>query len=192
MNGFAYQNGTISNYLTNEEEKVQIEENRILNEIKVDVIEQDINPNSANIISGENYNTNVMVVTKKDMENKLKYIDFNNHIAPQRNTRAYSKALEKMEGRVIDVKKGSFLAELITPEGEQIEASIKMSELSNDDIELVEPGAIFYWNIGYYINEAGQRSTMSIIRFRRLPKWYKSDIENAKAQGEKMFEEINS
>jgi len=55
-------------------------------------------------------------------------------------------------------------------------AEIVWDEISDADRDLVTPGAVFYWNIGYEKTVFGQRSGKSVIRFRRLPAWTKSEI----------------
>ena len=93
-------------------------------------------------------------------------------------------SLQKWEGTVIEVMKDSFIARLqdLTQEGPDEEAEFSIEEVSEDDKHLVEPGAIFYWNIGYHDSRSGQRRRSSIIRFRRLPAWTKEDIETAKRE----------
>ncbi len=54
------------------------------------------------------------------------------------------------------------------------------SEISEDDQELIRPGAIFNWHIGYEM-ERGTVKRSSIIRFRRMPKWTESDKEKAES-----------
>lgn len=52
-----------------------------------------------------------------------------------------------------------------------------LDEITPDDIQMVVPGAVFYWSIGYREERSGERSRSSIIRFRRLPAWSPGDIE---------------
>lgn len=59
-------------------------------------------------------------------------------------------------------------------------AEFSIDEISPIDRELVQPGAIFYWDIGYSEDKTGQRLRASLIRFRRLPAWTHKEIEKAK------------
>ena len=80
-------------------------------------------------------------------------------------------SLQKWEGYVLDVSKTSFNARLIdlTERGTEEDAEFDLSEVSQDDLQLVAGGAVFYWSIGYLSDPTGRRRTVSEIRFRRLP-----------------------
>lgn len=101
-------------------------------------------------------------------------------------------SLQKWEGIVLEVKKGYFLARLIdlTHEGPDEEAELPMEEVTEQDKALVKPGAIFYWNIGYLDMRSGQRIRASVIRFRRLPKWSREEIEAAKREAAHLQETL--
>lgn len=83
-----------------------------------------------------------------------------------------------------DEARGIFLAHLKPVGGESgdLEAEIYLSEISEDDLPLVKPGAMFYWSIGYIIKSTGAKINASVIRFRRMPTWSRQDIEDAKKQ----------
>jgi hypothetical protein len=85
---------------------------------------------------------------------------------------------------VQDVGEDSFRARLVdlARQAPDEEAEIYLSEVSDDDKSLVEPGAIFYWSIGYYTDKSGQRRRSSLIRFRRLPTWSRREIEEAQRE----------
>jgi len=100
--------------------------------------------------------------------------------------------LQKWEGTVIEVQKNIIIArlmDLIKPD-EYNQAEIPIEEISYQDKELVTPGAVFYWNIGYYDSKVGQRKRESTIRFRRLPAWNQKDIERAKDSTEKLLQNL--
>lgn len=101
-------------------------------------------------------------------------------------------SLQKWEGIVLEVKKGYFLARLIdlTHEGPDEEAELPMEEITDQDKDLVKPGAIFYWNIGYLDRRSGQRIRASVIRFRRLPKWSRDEIKAAKREAAHLQETL--
>jgi len=90
-------------------------------------------------------------------------------------------SLQKWEGYVIETNDDYFLARItdLSEDHEDEEIEVMYTEISDDDKELVRPGAIFYWHIGYE-TEKGTVKRSSIIRFRRLPKWTESDTEKAK------------
>ena len=96
-------------------------------------------------------------------------------------------SLQKWEGTVTDKKEDFFNARLIdlTGNAPDEEAEFALEEVDEDDITLVQIGAIFYWSIGYYKAKHGQRQRTSLIRFRRLPVWTASEIEKAKEKARK-------
>lgn len=64
------------------------------------------------------------------------------------------------------------------------EAEILLDEVSEDDLPLVTPGAVFYWSIGYYVGTNRQKRRISVIRFRRLPAWTEEELQQANQQAE--------
>src|SRR5882672_1500921 len=60
-------------------------------------------------------------------------------------------SIQKWEGYVTEVQNGTFFARLtdVSGGGAEEEAEFAVSELSRDDLPLLEPGAGFYWSIGY-------------------------------------------
>jgi hypothetical protein len=52
-----------------------------------------------------------------------------------------------------------------------------MDSVSEDDAELLVEGAVFYWFAGYRTEASGQRTTWSSIRFRRVRRWSKRELD---------------
>ncbi|MCI0454176.1 MAG: hypothetical protein L0Y68_04175 [Candidatus Dadabacteria bacterium] len=143
-------------------------------------------------------------LTKIPLESEEKYVNSDitkeTHIVPEKGiefitiieTKPYKPdyflSLQKWEGNVIEVMKDYFLAKLVdlTAPGADEQAEIPLEEVSIEDLDLVVPGAIFYWNIGYEDESNGQRKRTSIIRFRRLPAWSQSEIKEAKKEAEEI------
>jgi hypothetical protein len=84
------------------------------------------------------------------------------------------------------VEADSFVARLVdkTDGNPEEEAEIPLAEIMPGDRELVKPGAVFYWVIGYRREDHGQRSRSSTIRFQRLPSWSPAEVERAKIAAE--------
>jgi hypothetical protein len=84
----------------------------------------------------------------------------------------------------------SFIAVLedLTSEGENEEAEIPIEEVPASDRGLLEPGAMFYWCIGYLDRVGGQRMRASEIRFRRLPAWSERELSRARKEAEELTE----
>ena len=82
------------------------------------------------------------------------------------------------EGYVIERNKDFFSARLVDTSNQRPDedVEIKFNRISFDDRHLVLPGAIFYWSIGYE-RIRGNVQGISIIKFRRLPRWTKSDFK---------------
>lgn len=99
-----------------------------------------------------------------------------------RLSREYFKTLQKWEGYVLEVGEETFHARLvpIIGEGGDQEAEIYLEEVDEEDRPLIEPGAVFYWSIGY-LHRPG-RIRAAVIRFRRLPKWSRFELEAAEAE----------
>lgn len=94
--------------------------------------------------------------------------------------------LQKFEGTVLSVSGDSFVALLVdkTNPGPEEEAEIPFAEIMPGDRELVKPGAMFYWVIGYRREIHGQLSRSSVIRLRRVPSWSPAKLEQAKKTAE--------
>ena len=114
---------------------------------------------------------------------KKKYIKLDNFVS-----------LQKWEGYVLKVLDDNYilvrLVNLTDPGQPDEEAEIPIQELSFEDHELIEPGAVFYWNIGYMDRTSGQRERNSVIRFRRLPRWEAEDIEKAKVEAKRIRKKL--
>lgn len=91
--------------------------------------------------------------------------------------------LQEWEGYVIEVKKETFTARLIDITAkdtfEQESAEFAKSDLTDDDLELLRPGAIFRWLIGYARSKGGTKKSVSDIVFRRMPMMTKAEIEKS-------------
>jgi hypothetical protein len=101
--------------------------------------------------------------------------------------RSRFEVLQKWEGIVLDVLHDSFTARLIdlTRQGADEEAEFALDEIDEGDKDLLKPGAVFYWNVGYSDSLSG-RARVSIIRLRRLPIWRKEELERAKRDAERL------
>jgi hypothetical protein len=100
--------------------------------------------------------------------------------------RSVSKTSERWEGVVLEVGQDAFRARLVDLDrkARDEEAEIFLTEVSEEDRPLLELGAVFYWSIGYHTDRSGQITRSSLIRFRRLPTWTKSELEAARREAE--------
>lgn len=134
---------------------------------------EQLNPNE---LSSKNYTT---IYNPKEEYNNI--IQLSPKIIPKEQDPFIS--LQKWEGTVIEINKEFFTARLVnlTCKAPDEEAEIGIEEISHEDVNLLKPGAIFYWNIGYNDKPSG-RLRVSLIRFRRLPVWSEKEIITAKTK----------
>lgn len=70
------------------------------------------------------------------------------------------------------------------------ESSFSLAEISQCDLELVKPGAVFYWSIGYEDSLDGQRKRASGIRFQRIPFWTEEELKKVREESERLSKSI--
>jgi hypothetical protein len=93
------------------------------------------------------------------------------------------RSLQGWEGVVEDVSDRTFTARLfdLSRSGLEEVAEFEVAEVFEDDLSLLEPGAVFYWDVGYLETPGGRRRA-SEIRFRRLPAWTQEELDAAKKE----------
>lgn len=93
--------------------------------------------------------------------------------------------LQQFEGTVLALEGDQFTARIkdrTTPESGDELATFELSDVSDADRGLLAVGSVFYWSLGYRVQTWGQKERSSMIRFRRLPVWTRTDIERAERQ----------
>jgi hypothetical protein len=105
-------------------------------------------------------------------------------------------SFQKWEGIVLEVREDCIIARIndldrLNTDRIEEEAQIPISEIDPEDVELVKPGSIFYWNIGYWDTARGQRIRSSLILFQRVPYITKKKIEGAAIEAEQVRELIS-
>ncbi len=106
---------------------------------------------------------------------------------------AILQPLQKWEGAVLEVDDTTFRVRLVDLTGERPEEEMELEkdELSDFDLDLLEPGAIFYWTIGYRRElPRGARERVSLIRFRRFPAWSRRELASAHKRAEEARREL--
>lgn len=102
--------------------------------------------------------------------------------------------IQEWEGYVVDIEKDSFTAQLVDiTDLEHCVAEVAefpILDLSDNDIPLLQPGAVFRWSLGYTRSNSGVKRRVSQIVFRQLPKWTRSDIEKANSKANKFANTI--
>lgn len=91
-------------------------------------------------------------------------------------------AEQEWEGTVLNIGEETFVARLHDLSGSKTadleEADFPISDISDGDHDLLVPGAVFRWCIGY-LKEHRTKSRMSKIVFRHLPAWRETDLVDA-------------
>jgi hypothetical protein len=102
--------------------------------------------------------------------------------------------LQSWEGVVLAVHETSFSTRLIDVSGDHADEEVDLpkDELSAFDLDLLEPGAIFYWTIGYRQQlPRGARERVSRIRFRRVPAWSEVQLTSAREHAATLARELD-
>ena len=100
--------------------------------------------------------------------------------SPRRPQRTFI-GLQHWEGAIVALNAAeeefsAVLRDLTDPSRPEEQADFPFAQVPPADVAFIVVGAIFYWSIGYEDNQTGGRRTVSIIRFRRLPKWTYGDM----------------
>ncbi len=106
--------------------------------------------------------------------------------------RTRSEILQQWEGEVRTVDADEFTAvirDLGSAHAPEEEVTLAREEVSDGDLQLVQPGAIFYWAVGYRISPGGQKTRTSELLFRRLPAWSRRQLERARERARE-FERV--
>lgn len=101
-------------------------------------------------------------------------------------------AQQEWEGTVLSVNSVDFVARLLDITAgatyEEEEATIPLSDLSDDDRAKVEIGAVFRWVVGYERSAAGTRRRVSQIVFRDLPRVTGEDVDRGGGWADDLIE----
>jgi hypothetical protein len=102
--------------------------------------------------------------------------------------------LQKWEGTVTAVERGEFsalLRDLTDPSRADERIDLPFEEVPEEDRDLIAPGAIFYWCIGYRDHADGQRERVSLIRFQRLPAWTERELAEARSAARALADRLD-
>ena len=99
-------------------------------------------------------------------------------------------AIQEWEGYVLEKGECEFTARLLDitagSSQEEEEVSILLAEISDDDLNRLQPGSVFRWVIGYERSASKTKRRISQIVFRDLPAMTKQDLSH----GEKWAKNI--
>ena len=100
------------------------------------------------------------------------------------------EVLQEWEGVVESVEKETFTAsmrDLTAGEAYPGEvAELPVEDVSDDDMELLETGAVFYLTVGRSVRPNGQQERFGRMVFRRLPLFTPSDFSRAEERARRL------
>jgi hypothetical protein len=98
--------------------------------------------------------------------------------------------LQDWEGAVDSIGPETFRARLRDRTKEEAYASeiveLPVADVSDDDRELLRPGAIFYLTVGRLTRASGRQDRVGRLVFRRLPAWTASALHSAEQRAERL------
>lgn len=97
------------------------------------------------------------------------------------------------EGQVISQEGDSFLARLKDtgePDAPEEETDFLLADINEDDLPLVQEGALFVFSVGHHIDDTGSLSRQSTLRFRRFPNWNPDEIIDAHTRAKEIVSKI--
>ena len=97
------------------------------------------------------------------------------------------RIVQQWEGTVTEIGAKSFTArlrDLTVPDHPEEQAVFSADEIDENDRELLQVGAVFYWSMGYHHDASGTRRLSNDLRFRRLPRWTRTDVDRLVEQSE--------
>jgi len=104
------------------------------------------------------------------------------------------EVLQQFEGVVSEVAEDAFWADvydLTEPSRPREVHELPLREIPQADRDLLVPGGVFYWCIGYERSPGGQIRRVSEMRLRRTPKWSAHTLERAKSRAADLLAKLS-
>lgn len=141
-------------------------------------------------------NKNILNNKETDFGVELNNLQFNvpnifEKVSP--NYKNYITKSQNWIGYVIKLTDDSFTAKL---EDQNNPTTYELAEfdieddVSEGDLELLKPGAVFYWSVGF-ANQNGQQIKQSFIRFKRALIMDESDFDGLMNKADELYDSIN-
>ena len=91
------------------------------------------------------------------------------------------RTLQAWEGVVTAVGKDEFTVRLVDlmHDMPDEEADVSFDDVSDDEKQFVQVGAVFLLHVGHATSDGGRRSRKAILRFRRRPVWTDAELAAA-------------
>lgn len=98
--------------------------------------------------------------------------------------------LQDWEGVVETIGSETFAARLRDRSSDETyageTAELPIADVSDDDRELLRPGAVFYLTVGRLVRASGRQERVGRVVFRRLPAWTESTLSRANQRAERL------
>lgn len=130
---------------------------------------------------GESYSRSIPFCSTERQDDNLRLSKSSELIGGEQNHNAFFKSayeiINKWEGVVEKIDGDNIFAKLYDYSDESFNfLEFDKEDISSDDLELLEEGALFFLYIGYYTNERGTRLKTHRYKFRRFPKWDEEQV----------------
>ncbi len=101
------------------------------------------------------------------------------------------KSLQKYECYVTEIFESTFKFKMIdeTTNSKDLLGELDIEDIDDEDLKMLSIGSVFYLNFGYQDTPSG-RTKGTLIRFRRLPKWSKSELSRSKLEARNLANEL--
>lgn len=104
-------------------------------------------------------------------------------VVPDSPVSEYSCTIQQWEGVVVSRDDEEFvgrLRDLFDPEQPEQLVTLRIQDVSDAEVALIAPGAVFYWTISQGTKHHGQKSTNSTICFQRARSWTEEEAADVK------------
>lgn len=107
-------------------------------------------------------------------------------------------ASHEWEGIVERVTKHDFSCRMVPLRPKADPGHVELTDFAFEDLstendkDLVVPGAVFYWTLGRFQNSAGTVVKQSLLRFRRLPPLTSAQMKSADDEAEELLKMLSS
>lgn len=133
-----------------------------------------------------------LAVTQAEVEQEFSYVPAE---TPKKEVHPEEGAavIQAWEGTVLEIHGKTLRTRLHAKVG-QIDdhvADIDMEWVSPQDLDLVQPGAVFYLTLARKLTRGRSIQNSQELRFRRLPAWSKRDAEKIHQLGADLFAKLS-
>lgn len=155
------------------------------------IVAQDIRPDQEGRLDSEHISNNALSTeAPADLSPRVEPVLL---LPGPRKPQHRFKVLQTWEATILEISEDecrAIIRDRTTPENPDEEITFSIEEIPESDRPLAQPGAVFYWSIGYDDHLDGQRNRVSSIRVRRVPVWTDKELKAARMEAESLRERI--